>query len=64
LAGAVALTLALQLAVVYVPALNKLFHTEPLGLGALARALGASAVVFAAVEVEKWIGRRRGAAGA
>jgi len=62
LAGAVALTLALQLAVVYVPALNRLFHTEPLGPGALALALGASAVVFAAVEVEKWIGRRRDAA--
>jgi hypothetical protein len=35
---------------------------EPLGPGALALAVGPSAVVFAAVEVEKWIGRRRGAA--
>jgi Ca2+-transporting ATPase len=54
----VGLTVLLQVAVLYVPALNRLFHTEPLGAAAVALALGASAIVFAAVEAEKWWGRR------
>jgi Ca2+-transporting ATPase len=58
LLGAVGLTVLLQVAVLYVPALNRLFHTEPLGAAAFALALGASAIVFAAVEAEKWWGRR------
>jgi Ca2+-transporting ATPase len=62
LAAAVALTLLLQLAVVYVPFLNRVFHTEPLGPGPLALALGAAVVVFVAVEIEKGIARRRQAA--
>ena len=48
----------LQMAVVYVPALNRLFHTEPLSAGTLALAVGASLTVFVAVELEKWWGRR------
>jgi Ca2+-transporting ATPase len=62
LVGAVALTFLLQMAVVYVPAFNRIFHTEPLSGAALALALGTSAMVFAAVEMEKWIGRRWGPA--
>ena len=58
LLGAVVLTVGLQIAVVYVPALQRPFHTLPLTLPELALSLGCAAVVFGAVEVEKaW--RRR-----
>jgi Ca2+-transporting ATPase len=70
LAAAVALTVALQLAVVYLPALNVVFVTEPLTPGELLVAVGVSSLVFVAVELEKWVkragecraeaGRRRG----
>jgi Ca2+-transporting ATPase len=62
LLGAVGLTVVLQMAVLYVPVLNRVFHTEPLGAATLALTLGASLIVFAAVEVEKWWGRRHAAA--
>jgi Ca2+-transporting ATPase len=64
LAGAVLLTVALQLAVVYVPALNAVFKTVPLTLGQLAGAVGAAVTIFAVVEIEKWLRRRAGAAAA
>ena len=53
LLGAVLVTLALQLAIVYVPFLNGVFKTRPLGPGDLALALGLSSIVFFAVEAEK-----------
>ncbi|MBI4754550.1 MAG: cation-transporting P-type ATPase [Betaproteobacteria bacterium] len=56
--AAVAFTLALQLAVIYVPALNPVFHTEALSVGELAACLALSCVVFAAVEIEKALVRR------
>jgi Ca2+-transporting ATPase len=60
LLGAVLLTFALQLATIYVPALNPIFKTEPLSLAELMLCLGAAAVVFMAVEIEKaWL-RRKG----
>jgi Ca2+-transporting ATPase len=59
LAGAVALTIALQLAVVYLPLLNGVFETVPLTVGQLAIAVGAAAVIFGLVEIEKWLRRRR-----
>jgi len=55
---AVAATLALQLAVIYVPALNAIFHTQPLDAAELALCLGLSSVVFFAVEAEKAMTRR------
>jgi len=58
LIGAVVLTFALQLAVVYVPFLQDLFQTVALSWPELAICLGASTLVFWAVEVVKWIGRR------
>jgi Ca2+-transporting ATPase len=58
LVGAVLLTFALQLAVVYVPFLQTIFQTVPLSLPELAICLAASALVFWAVEAVKWIGRR------
>jgi P-type Ca2+ transporter type 2C len=59
LIGAVALTFVLQMAAIYVPALNDIFKTAPLSLGELAATLAIAAVVFVAVEVEKWVKRRR-----
>ncbi len=58
LLGAVCLTLVLQLATVYVPALNDVFKTEPLSAGELALAVAVAAVIFVAVEIEKWVKRR------
>jgi Ca2+-transporting ATPase len=56
--GAVTLTLVLQLAVIYVPALNPVFHTQPLPLADLLVCLGLSSLVLVAVELEKWLVRR------
>ncbi len=58
LAGAVALTFALQLATIYVPALNVIFRTRPLAAAELGLCLALSAIVFVAVEVEKGLVRR------
>ena len=63
LLGAVALTLALQLATIYVPALQPIFRTEALEPGELGVCLAAAAIVWGAVELEKaWRRRRRGSA--
>ena len=56
--GAVLLTLVLQLAVIYTPMLNGVFHTQPLPLFDLAVCLGLSSLVLVAVEIEKWLIRR------
>jgi P-type Ca2+ transporter type 2C len=60
LAGTVALTIALQLAVLYVPALNRVFATSPLNVIELASAVIIASLIFVAVEIEKWLKRRRG----
>ena len=60
--GAVLLTFALQMATIYVPALNPIFKTEPLNLPDLAVCLGAALVVYVAVEMEKAWRRRKSAA--
>jgi Ca2+-transporting ATPase len=56
--AAIALTLLLQLAVIYVPALNAVFHTRPLPLSDLALCLALSSLVLVAVEIEKLLMRR------
>jgi Ca2+-transporting ATPase len=58
LLGAVGLAFGLQLATLYVPSLNRIFDTEPLSPRDLAIAVGVSAVIFVAVETEKWVKRR------
>ena len=58
LLGAVLATYALQLAVIYVPALNPVFKTEPLAASELALCTALPALVFVGVEVEKWLVRR------
>jgi Ca2+-transporting ATPase len=60
LLGAVLLTFALQMAIVYSPFLNPVFKTTPLPLADLLVALALSSVVFIAVEVEKSFKRRAG----
>ncbi len=53
LLGAVLLTFLLQMATIYVPALNPIFKTEALSLPELLVCLGAAAVVGLVVEIEK-----------
>jgi Ca2+-transporting ATPase len=55
--AAIGTTFILQLALIYIPFLQKFFKTKPLSLFDLAVALVASLIVFAAVEVEKWVRR-------
>ena len=59
LVGAVLLTFALQMAVVYVPFLQDIFRTESLTFIELLICVGLSSLVFLAVEIEKWIKRRK-----
>lgn len=58
LLGAVALTFILQLAVIYVPFLNPIFHTAPLSLADLVICIALSSIVFVLVEIEKALFRR------
>jgi Ca2+-transporting ATPase len=57
--GAVALTFVLQMATIYIPTLNRIFRTAPLSAAELAAALVIPALVFLAVELEKWLKRRQ-----
>jgi P-type Ca2+ transporter type 2C len=59
LLGAVALTFTLQMATIYVPFLNLIFKTTPLTFGELMITLVLSTTVFWAVEVEKWVKRKK-----
>jgi Ca2+-transporting ATPase len=57
LVGAVAITIMLQLATIYLPLLNPIFHTAPLSAGELAFCFALSALIFVLVEIEKWLMR-------
>jgi Ca2+-transporting ATPase len=59
LLGAVLLTFALQMATIYIPLLNTVFKTEALTLQELLIAVALSSIVFVAVEIEKFIRRRK-----
>lgn len=52
------ITFALQMGIIYLPFANEIFHTQPLELWELALCIGLSAIVFHAVELEKWIKSR------
>ncbi|MGE0557723.1 MAG: cation-translocating P-type ATPase [Burkholderiales bacterium] len=54
----VALTVLLQLALMYVPALARIFSIAPLSGAELALCAACAATVFLAVEAEKWLVRR------
>lgn len=56
--GAICLTVALQLCVIYIPFLNSIFKTSPLNLYELTICCLLSMVVFIGVEVEKWLIRK------
>jgi len=47
-----------QFALIYVPALQWVFRTEPLNLGDWVGILGISATVIVVVEIDKWLRRR------
>jgi Ca2+-transporting ATPase len=57
--GAVLLTVVLQLLITYSPALNNLFSTQSLQPLELAWTLLAGSIIFFAVEIEKWLRRKR-----
>ena len=59
LAAAVLGTFLVQIATIYVPFLNRVLSATPLTAREAAFALGAASVVFFAVEIEKWVKRRR-----
>jgi Ca2+-transporting ATPase len=56
---AVLATIAAQLAVIYTPALNDVFHTAPLSGIQLVICFVAGATILVVVEAEKWIRRQR-----
>jgi Ca2+-transporting ATPase len=58
LLGAICLTVVLQLCVIYVPVLNTIFKTSPLGIYELIVCCLLSVVVFFGVEAEKWLIRK------
>ncbi len=57
--GSVLLTFILQLAVIYLPFLNKAFSTTPLSLRDLLISFGFSLIVFSAVEIAKGVRKLR-----
>ncbi len=57
--GAVLLTFSLQLAVVYLPLLQNIFQTIPLSRLDLTICLILSSIVFFAMEIEKWLMRKK-----
>ena len=57
--AALSLTFLLQLAVIYLPALNKVFYTQPLPISDLLFCVLISSTVLFAVEIEKWLIRAR-----
>ena len=58
LTGAVLLGTALQFAVIYVPNLQKFFHTVPLSTGDLVLAIAVSTSAFVVVEIVKLVRRK------
>lgn len=52
---AISLTILLQMMIIYMPALNKIFKTQALSLKELALTLAASSIIFLAVELDKYI---------
>jgi Ca2+-transporting ATPase len=53
----VLLVFGLQLAVIYIPALNRFFNVIPLSATDLAIAIGTGALILVAIELEKLVRR-------
>ncbi len=60
LLAAALLIVGLQLLVIYAPFLRSLFQVAPLSAEELALAIGGSSLVLWAIEIEKWLARRKG----
>jgi cation-transporting ATPase F len=60
LALGIGLTVGLQLLITYLPAMNTLFHTAPVGIGSWLFAISAGVLGFALVEADKALWRRHG----
>jgi Ca2+-transporting ATPase len=60
LLGAVVLAIVLQLAIIYLPALNRLFGTTPLTAAEIGLTVAGAVLVLLAVELEKKVTRGRG----
>jgi len=58
LAMAVCASVMLQMAIIYMPALNAIFKTQPLTLTELIICFTLASVIFITVEIEKWLVRR------
>ncbi len=58
MAAAVFITFLLQMATIYVPALNPIFKTQPLSMNEMLICIALSSVVFIAVEIEKFLVRQ------
>jgi P-type Ca2+ transporter type 2C len=61
LIGAVVLTFGLQLAIMYIPGLPEIFNIHPLTFTELLVCMGVSAIILPAVELEKFLKKRRAA---
>jgi Ca2+-transporting ATPase len=59
LLASILLTVLLQMAIIYIPAMNRIFKTQPLSASELLLVFGLSSSVFAAVEIEKFIKRHQ-----
>ncbi len=59
----VSVMVALQLAFTYVPVMNQMFHSAPIGWDAWWRILLTGAVAYAVIGIEKWLRRQWGRRG-
>lgn len=59
LLGSLVLTATLQLMIIYTPFFNAIFKTQPLTFSELLLTFAVSSIVFWAVEIEKWIKKRK-----
>jgi Ca2+-transporting ATPase len=57
MAATLVITFLLQMATIYLPALNPVFKTQPLDMSEFLLCIALSSVVFFAVEIEKWLMR-------
>jgi Ca2+-transporting ATPase len=55
---ALLVTVLLQLAVIYIPFFQPVFHTQPLSLPEILVTVAVSSIVFWVVELEKWMRRK------
>jgi Ca2+-transporting ATPase len=61
LLGGAGLMAALQLAFTYVPAMNRTFDSEPIGVTEWLLILGVGVLIYSVVGIEKWLRRRNAA---